>query len=207
MPSAVPKMQHPRAARPPWAVLLDQFYARAGLEAPHLRELDPEAVPQPYHSLLVHSRDMTPTLEAFYHQPIALKVLSRDLDAQSYLREVVLLRTDGGGPIEYGVIRICLNHLTPVAARRVLEAERPFGNILQSEAIPHLSWPQAFFCAESDPHIRGVLALTRTGLLYGRRNVLLDSSRRLLAEVIEILSPVSPSDLGANGHERPSPSA
>jgi len=192
MLSAVPKSQEAQAGHPTWAALLDQFYARAGMGPPLLRELEPDEVPAPYHGLLVHSRDMTPTLEAFYHQTIALNVLSRELQDQSYIREVVLLRTDGGGPVEYGVIRICLNHLPPVAARRVLEAERPFGNILHSESIPHMSWPQAFFCTQSDSHMNTLLQLGQPGLLYGRRNVLLDGSRRLLAEVIEILPPVPP---------------
>lgn len=134
---------------------------------------------------------MTPTLEAYYRQPIALKVLSRELQDQSYIREVVLHRTDDLKPIEYGVIRIWLNHLPPVAARLVLEAQRPFGGVLQSESIAHMSWPQAFFSTESEPHTESVLALKRPGTLYGRRNVLVDGTRRLLAEVIEILAPIS----------------
>jgi hypothetical protein len=35
-----------------------------------------------------------------------------------------------------------------------------------------------------------VLGLSEPSDLYGRRNVLLEGSRRLLAEVIEILAPV-----------------
>jgi hypothetical protein len=73
---------------------------------------------------------------------------------------------------------------------RVLEEQRPLGNILQTEAIAHLSWPQAFFKIQSDPHLSHVLHCSQPGELYGRRNVLLDGSRRLLAEVIEILAPV-----------------
>src|ERR1043165_9844915 len=55
--------REPLAVQPAWAVLLDGFYTRAGLRPPLLRQLMGEDVPQPYHSLLVHSLDMTPTLE------------------------------------------------------------------------------------------------------------------------------------------------
>jgi hypothetical protein len=72
----------------------------------------------------------------------------------------------------------------------VLEEQRPLGSILQSEGIPHISWPQAFFRVESDPHTAAVLGRRQPCDLYGRRNVLLDRTRRLLAEVIEILAPV-----------------
>ncbi|MGH7967777.1 MAG: hypothetical protein ACREIC_03515, partial [Limisphaerales bacterium] len=101
MLSTVRKTPEPLVANPPWAVLLDGCYARAGLLAPVLRQLAPEAVPPPYNGLLVHSRDMTPTLETFHGQPINLKVLSRELQDPCYIREVVLLRADGKGPVEY----------------------------------------------------------------------------------------------------------
>ena len=147
-------------------------------------------MPEPYKSLLVHSSDMTPTLESFYRQPMRLTVLTREQHDYSYLREVVLKSAADSRPVEYGVIRICLNHLPPPASLRVLEEQRPLGNILQSESIAHLSWPQAFFSVQSDSHLGHVLYLAEPSRLYGRRNVLLDGSRRLLAEVIEILAPV-----------------
>ena len=92
-------------------------------------------------------------------------------------------------PVEYGVIRIHLNRLPVTARRCVIEEQRPLGKILEVEAIPHLSWPQAFFRIESDARTRAALRLGQPGELYGRRNVLLDGSRHLLAEVIEVLAP------------------
>lgn len=180
---------------PAWAALLARFYESAGRSLPALRELKPAGVPQPYHHLLVHSSDMTPRLEGFYHQPMGLTVLSREVQAADYLREVILWFADGTHPVEYGVIRICLDQLPPEARRRVLEEQRPLGNILQAEGIPHLSWPQAFFRVNSDSHVSAVLRLSRPGVLYGRRNVLLDGSRHLLAEVIEVLAPVDESQV------------
>lgn len=177
------------ARLPGWASLLDRFYAKLGLTLPELQDLPGEQMPQPYKRLLVHSSDMTPTLEAFYQQPMRLSVLTREQQADSYLREVVLKSASDARPVEYGVIRICLDHLPPPASLRVLEEQRPLGNILQREAIPHLSWPQAFFRVQSDSHLGHVLYLSQPATLYGRRNVLLDGSRRLLAEVIEILAP------------------
>jgi chorismate-pyruvate lyase len=174
---------------PGWALLLERFYAKLGLPLPEIRGLQAEEMPQPYRGLLAHSTDMTPTLENFYGQPMQLSVLTREHQDYSYLREVVLKSANDSRPAEYGVIRICLDHLPPAARNRVLEEERPLGNILQSEAIPHLSWPQAFFRVQSDSHLSHVLFLSQPAILYGRRNVLLDGSRRLLAEVIEILAP------------------
>jgi len=181
----------PDAARPPgWASLLERFYLKLGLALPGMQELQGEEMPQPYKSLLVHSSDMTPTLESFYRQPMSLSVLSREQQEYAYLREVILKCSKDRQPVEYGVIRISLNHLPAPARRHVLEEQRPLGSILHSETIAHLSWPQAFFRVQSDPHLAHVLHCPQPKQLYGRRNVLLDGSRRLLAEVIEILAPV-----------------
>jgi hypothetical protein len=110
----------------PWAALLERFYERSGLSAPVLRELKGDEVPQPYHGLLVHSSDMTPTLAGFYGQPLRLKVLSRELQDNSYNREVVLWLAGDETPVEYGVIRICLDRLPPAARRLVLDEQRPW---------------------------------------------------------------------------------
>jgi hypothetical protein len=182
--------QEQRKQPPGWAGLLERFYGKLGLTLPVIVDLPGSDMPQPYRDLLVHSSDMTPTLETYYRQPMRLSVLTREQHEFSYLREVVLKTADDSRPVEYGVIRICLNHLPPPASLRVLEEQRPLGNILQGEGIPHLSWPQSFFGVRSDSHLSHVLYLSQPGILYGRRNVLLDGSRRLLAEVIEILAPV-----------------
>ncbi len=178
---------------PSWAALLKHFYDKVGLRLPRVNELRGEELPPPYKQLLVHSSDMTPTLEAFFKQAMSLTVLSREIQADSYLREVTLNLSKTGQPVEYGAIRVSLAHLPAAARRRVLEEQRPLGNILQSEAIAHMSWPQAFFEVQSDARIGTVLTLDSPAALYGRRNVLVDISRRLLAEVIEILAPVKTS--------------
>jgi hypothetical protein len=232
---AVPSPTAPRAGHPPeWAALLARFYLRAGLQMPVMAQLQREEMPEPYRQLLVHSRDMTPTLETFHGHKLAITVLSREREQDAYLREVLLRpapdpacagETPAGAgraptllpqqlplpgpepnskalpmpdfaadrnvraPVEYGVIRIFLDKLPPTARGAVLAEERPFGDILQTEGIGHLSWPQAFFRIEADFRLGRVLGVRPAVSLYGRRNVLVDGSRRLLAEVIEVLPP------------------
>jgi chorismate-pyruvate lyase len=189
--AAPSSMGPPEDESQPWSALLELFYSRAGLPPPRLERLGVDKMPQPYRKLLVHSMDLTPTLEAFYRRTLALTVLSRRREGASYMREVVLRLAGSGKRVGYGVIRIALEHLPPKSAMRVLENQVPFGSILQRDAIPHLSWPQAFFSVEADPHLKRVLGLPESCRLYGRRNVLLNGSRRLLAEVIEVLASVS----------------
>src|SRR5438034_1010750 len=74
----------------PYAYPLDEFYAQAGRQLPVIEPIAGEAMPEPYRSLLVHNRDMTPTLEQFHGGTVHLRVLRREERGDFYLREVVL---------------------------------------------------------------------------------------------------------------------
>ena len=50
---------------------------RAGMTLPRIERIDSESVPEPYKSLLVHSQDMTPTLEEFHGDTIHLDAPQR----------------------------------------------------------------------------------------------------------------------------------
>ena len=61
---------------------------------------------------------------------------------------------------------------------------------LRVHAVAHSSRPKAFFRLQADALMVDALKLTGPQVLYGRRNTLLDSVSRPLAEVVEILPPV-----------------
>jgi chorismate-pyruvate lyase len=172
------------------ARLLEEFYRREGLPLPDLHAIQGGGMPQPYRSLLVHSNDMTPTLEQFYGQRLWLRVRQRFQDGECYFREVALLEAQNGRPVEYGVIRIDLSRFDRAARRKILEEHYPLGRVLQEDAIAHTSWPRAFLQVPADARLRRILEFSRPTMLYGRRNLLLDGRRKLLADVIEILRPV-----------------
>jgi chorismate-pyruvate lyase len=174
---------------PPWAGVLTHFYRRLQLPLPPMERLAPEALPAVSRRLLAHNEDMTPTLERHYGDRLHLRVLSRTISPTIYLREVVLVLDQSGLPVEYGAICIYLGGFADPTRRLILEETLPFGRILEEERIAHLGWPQAFFQVQADTHMMRMLHFDKPQPLYGRRNVVLDGQRRLLAEVIEILPP------------------
>ncbi len=175
---------------PPWAALLARFYHRHGLALPRMICLDPQQMPAPSRRLLAHNHDMTPTLERFYGERLALQVCGLAREGPTYLREVILALGDSGTPVAYGAICIQLKRFSEPVQKRIVANEHPFGRILESEQIAHMGWPQAFFVIDADARLRRLLDFEQAQPLYGRRNVLLDGQRRLLAEVIEILAPL-----------------
>jgi chorismate-pyruvate lyase len=168
---------------------LDEFYTEMGASLPPWAPVDPEEVPGPYKNLLVHSNDMTPTLERFYGQDIHLRLLGRRRKGNDYFREVVLLLDSNEQPVEFGAIKIHLGLFSAEARRQILEERRPLGHILQECGVQHSSRPKAFLRMASDKLINQALNLSGAHVLYGRRNTLFDPRDRPLAEIVEILPP------------------
>ncbi len=154
-----------------------------------MEPVDGLQIPQPFRDLLVHERDMTPTLEAFHGQRIRLQVLERHQQENRLLRLVVLKLEDDQTPVEFGAIRIKLTLFKTEALRLILEGELPLGTILRDQSVDHTSGPKEFFCVRSDTVVNQGLQLTETHRLYGRCNVILDNQGKALAEMTEILPP------------------
>ena len=173
----------------PWAYPLHEFYLLAGLALPRIEALPPEQVPEPYRTLLVHDRDMTPTLEAYHGADLHLEVLRSYLRGEHYYREVVLHLEGNEQPVEFGANRINLNLFTCTARRLILEEYVPLGRILKDFNIRHANHPKPFLRVAPDELIGQSLGLSGSPILYGRHNSMLDPQGRVLSEVVEILPP------------------
>ncbi len=168
---------------------LDEFYVRQGRAVPAAIALEGVDVPEPYRSLLVHSNDMTPTLEAFHGDTLHVHVLYAEERGDHYHREVLLELDGTNRAVEYGAIRINLALLPADARRDVLAARQPLGHILRAHRIAHASRPKAYLRFVADEHIGGVLRLSDRPVLFGRRNTLTERGNLPLAEIVEILPP------------------
>ena len=179
----------PPPAAMPIAHPLDEFYAQMGMTLPSIEQIPGDEVPEPYKTLLVHTHDMTPTLEQFYRENLHLRVFRREYRGDLYFREVALVLDSNEQPVEFGAIKINLALYSPTARRQILEEHEPLGHILETCAVPHTSRPKAFLRIQSDDFINQSLKLSGQHLLYGRRNTLFDSQQRPLADILEILPP------------------
>lgn len=170
---------------------LAEAYSRRGIRLPSIERVEGPAIPQPYRDLLVHQRDMTPTLEAFHGEPVRLRVVSRDTSSGILFREIVLVSSESAEPVEFGAIRIRLDGFGKSAQELIVEGLVPLGTILKRENIPHRSDPQRYFRVEPDQVVAQALELEGREPLYGRQNLISGRSGRVLAEMVEILPPWS----------------
>jgi chorismate-pyruvate lyase len=168
---------------------LTEFYEEAGLPLPEVRLIEGRDMPEPYRKLLVHDNDMTPTLEAAHGQTIHLRVLKHSLRDGVFSRQVLLVLDEDAAAVEFGGIKIYIEHLSEEARRLVLEKRMPLGTILHKQRVAHHSHPSAYLRVTADPVMREALELAKPLPLYGRCNVLSDPSHNVLARVVEILPP------------------
>jgi chorismate-pyruvate lyase len=177
--------------KPDWNLIypLSEFYEQSGLSLPSVARVEGQDIPAPYRSLLVHEHDMTPTLEDAYRRSIKLRVLQYQVRDHVVSRQVALIAEGSEKPVAFGAIKIDLEHFPTRARRLVLERQQPLGTILRAQGVEHTSHPNAFVRVTSDVVINGALQLSGSYQLFGRRNVILDSEQRTLAQVVEILPP------------------
>ena len=176
----------------PWVYPLDEFYARAGLPLPRIDVLAGDKIPEPYRSLLLHTNDMTPTLEAFHGSEMHLQILRSEPRGDFYFREVVLRLNSNDRPVEFGANKISLNLYSPPVRQLILQERVPLGHILKEHQVPHQTRAKAFLRLESDAFISQALGLDHPCVLYGRRATIWDPHQRPLSEIVEILPPVEP---------------
>lgn len=163
------------------------FYEKAGLDLPDFRFLEGEEVPYPYRSLLVHENDMTPTLAAFHHSRLYLKVHRYDAGDEFVMRMVGLHSQASDQPVEFGAIAIQLEPLPAEVREKVIEGRTPLGGILGEHRVAHSGSPQAYFSVPADELIASALEIREGETVYGRCNQLLDSEGIVFADIVEIL--------------------
>ncbi len=169
---------------------LNRFYETEHLSLPKMALLKGAELPEPYRGMLDHGRDMTPTLEAFFRETVAISIIHSGRQGDSYTREVVLFTEQSRKPVAYGSIDIHLENIMGGARTDILSGCLPFGSILHKHAIPHVSAPSAFFEIDSDTQTQKHFCLPGPTRLYGRRNRLSTPEGLTLANIVEILAPV-----------------
>jgi chorismate-pyruvate lyase len=167
---------------------LDLFRRRDGHPLPAVEELNGEAMPEPYRSLLVHQGDMTSRLETFHRSVMTLRALHVDAQPTKYRREVLLCAASDGTPVEYGAIEINLEAFPEALREQIVAAKLPLGGLLNQSGMQYSSEPRGFFRMLPDPTLARLFHVEAGAHFYGRSNRLV-SERKTLARIVEVLRP------------------
>ncbi|MCE2543618.1 MAG: hypothetical protein J4F30_09335 [Acidobacteria bacterium] len=178
-----------RSARPRRSGLLyplDLVYHRAGIEVPHVEVVQPDDIPLPYRSLLVHDSDMTLTLERHFGGRVMLRPLSTFTNRGSYFRRVLLVQEYAGQPVEMGAIRMELDAFGDRIRQQIVKNEIPLGRILRDGRFQYTSRVKAFMQVTPNAEMMGVFWMREPRVLYGRRTEILQHGAKI-GDIVEVL--------------------
>ena len=165
---------------------LNVVYRRAGVDMPEWRAVDPEDIPSPYRSLLVHADDMTRTLERHYGGPVMLRALSTFASGAWYFRRVLLVQEYSGRPVEMGAIRMKLDTFGATLKAQILKNEVPLGRLLVDSRYDYASRVKGYLALTPNPEMMGVFWMREPRTLYGRRTEILHG-RSKIGDIVEVL--------------------
>ena len=165
---------------------LDLVYQRAGIDLPHVEEVQPGDIPLPYRSLLVHDSDMTLTLERHFGGRVMLRPLSTFTNRGSYFRRVLLVQEYAGQPVEMGSIRMELDAFGEKIRQQIVKNEIPLGRILRDGRFQYKSRVKAFLQVTPNAEMMGVFWMREPRVLYGRRTEIMRHGAKI-GDIVEVL--------------------
>ena len=165
---------------------LDFVYARSGVELPHVSPVDPDDIPLPYRSLLVHKVDMTLTLENHFGGRVALRPLATFSSGPWYFRRVLLAQEYTGRPVEMGAIRIRIGAFPGRIQKQILKNDVPLGRLLRDGGVKYESRPKSFLAVTPNSEMMGVFWMREPKTLYGRRTEMLHEGTKI-GDIVEVL--------------------
>lgn len=165
---------------------LDFVYARSGVTLPKVEAIDPEKIPLPYRLLLVHTTDMTLTLERHFGGRVALRPLATFASGPWYFRRVLLAQEYTGRPVEMGAIRIKIGVFSDRIRRQILKNDVPLGRLLRDGGVQYESRPKAFLSVTPNSEMMGVFWMREPRTLYGRRTEMIHDGAKI-GDIVEVL--------------------
>ena len=147
-----------------------------------------DAVPPPYHDLLVHSHHMTVTVEAYHGDLVDVRILARKLEGDSYTRKIVLALQGSGRIVQFGVARVHLDFCSEPVREAIVAGKTPLGRILIQHNVLRVVEPTAYLRIAACPATAKWFGLSEPRVTYGRLAVIYCDGREAI-EVLEIVAP------------------
>jgi chorismate-pyruvate lyase len=157
-------------------------------DVPAFDRIPGDAVPQPYHKLLVHKRHMTVTQEAYHGDKVDVRILERRLIGDYYARKILLALHTTGKIVQFGIPRINLRYCTKAVREEILAGQTPLGRILINHKILRRIEPTAYFRVTPSAAMLSWFNLDWPRITYGRMGIIYCDERPAI-EVLEIAAP------------------
>jgi chorismate-pyruvate lyase len=157
-------------------------------DLPAFDYIPPEAVPEPYHSLLVHQHHMTVTVEVHHGDLVDVRILATRRHDPMYARKILLALQQTGKIVQFGIIRINLDLCSPAVREEIVAGLKPLGRILIEHDVLRRIELTSFLRIEAGPLQMAWFDLAGSATLYGRLGYIYCDEQPAI-ELLEIVMP------------------
>lgn len=185
-------MTHP-STRGVSLAALTQIFAQDPSDLGQWQAVDPDAMPQPYRRLLVHSEHMTVTVETHHGSRVNLRVLDERTNHDWYARKILLTRADTDCVVQFGIMRIDFHHCTPQVRESILKKQTPLGRILIDFDVLRRISPETYLRVVPAGELLADFQLQVSTPTYGRLATIYCEGEPAV-ELLEVVAP-EPDDL------------
>ncbi len=180
-------MSEPRSITPDLATLATLFYASPD-ELGQFEDVTAADLPEPYQGLLAHTSHMTVTVEAFHHDQVDLTVLATNVSQSTYARKIPLTRASDGRVVQFGVMRVRLDHLDEVVSRDIAGERIPLGRVLISHGLLREVEVISLLHVTPGDELRELVSM-EPGQTTDGRTALIHVDGEPIVQLIEIVTP------------------
>ena len=149
-----------------------------------------EAVPEPYHRMLVHEHHMTVTMEAYHDCAVEVEGIDSGFVDDLYCRKI-LLRNDATREIvQFGIVRFNFNFVTDSVRQEIESRKIPMGRVLiQHNVLRHIDLG-AIIRLNAGPGLAHYLRMNERETTYGRMAPIFCDGQPAV-DLFEVSSPLS----------------
>jgi chorismate-pyruvate lyase len=180
-------MNHPATVRGPRLHELLSLFPTAD-DFSSYEAVAPEAVPPPYHGLLVHQHHMTVTVEAHHGERVDVVIYNRRHDGPYYARRIFLALQKSRRVVQYGLVRINLRYCSPAVRAEIIAGETPLGRILINHDVLRRIEPTGFLRMVPGPELMKQFGLSEPAPTYGRLAYIHCDGQPAI-ELLEVVAP------------------
>jgi chorismate-pyruvate lyase len=158
------------------------------LDLPRFEYVPAAAVPEPYHTLLVHRHHMTVTVERHHGDLVDVRILARRHAGPSYARKIVLALQQTGRIVQFGIVHINLDCCAPEVRAEIVAGKTPLGRVLIEHNVLRRIELTAYLRIDAGPAQMAWFGGKGRATLYGRLGYI-HCDEQPAVELLEILAP------------------
>jgi chorismate-pyruvate lyase len=182
----MPSQPHP--ILPDLDTLTGLFY-RSRERLGEFTEVTPEEMPEIPRKLLAHNSHMTVTVEEYHHSPVNVRVLDRLVTPQHYARKILLERQSDGRVVQFGIMRVNFEYLSPEVSQEIQSEATPLGRILIKHNVLRRVQLFSLWRVAMGEELQQLFGADGPGIAYGR-TALIDCNEEPAVELVEIVTPL-----------------